>query len=306
MPINQRFYYDQRFIEVLQQQLFPPHIQVPIAEVAPSSEEGEMINNFRMGCDPEFMLLDKATGLTANADNYFPHAGEVGYDHGGRVAEFRPGPSRGILPIIKKIQTLMPRALNTGRRLRAGALCNNDCLGGHIHFGFNAFENRDEFGGARYVPENANALAGFPLNQKGKEVARALDKLTHALERLDILPSHESAQRRVHGQGYGRFGDVRNCQGHMEYRSMASWLYDPKVAFLCLTAAKIAAADPAGTIKALHGCNDFPTFRNWLQTYENKDINAKRASEKLLDKGLKVLQVDPEVDFGERWRELGV
>ena len=87
---------------------------------------------------------------------------------------------------------------------------------------------------------------------------------------------------------------------------MASWLYDPKVAFLVLTAAKLAAADPGGTMQALKNCGDFATFEKWLAQYKGKDVNAARATEKLLDKGLKYIQVDPEVDFRERWERLGL
>lgn len=270
------------------------------------SEEGDMINNFRVGCDPEFILLDKATGLRVAANKYFMPQGEIGYDHGGRVAEFRPAPSKGVLPIIKKIQALIksPAMQKVSEKLRAGAICQGDCLGGHVHFGFNPF--------ATIVPENGNASDGYMLTAKGGQVVHALDALTQTLERLDILPSKESAARRVYtppygdGHVYGRFGDVRNCKGHMEYRTMASWLYDPRVAFLCLTAAKLAAADPVGAYEALRECDSFARFKRWIEGYVNQDRNAARASEKLLDKGLKSLQVDPEVDFKERWEELGL
>lgn len=272
----------------------------PIINLA--DEEGNMINDFMVGCDPEFMLLDG--GLTVGAHRYFTHAGEIGYDHGGRVAEFRPSPTRGILPIMKKLQNLVSQAAlkAAGRRFRAGAICNDDCLGGHIHFGFNCF--------AQKPPQGLGVHHGGVLNERGKKVTEALDALTKTLEFLDILPANESAKRRASAQGqgayYGAYGDVRDCHGHMEYRTMASWLYDPKVAFLCLTAAKLAAADPEGALEGLRRCEGFPQLRRWLEQYENKDVNAKRLSEKLLAGGLRPLQVDPGVDFKERWGELGI
>jgi hypothetical protein len=262
-------------------------------------EEGDMINDFKVGCDPEFLILTPQGG-TDYANKYFPHYGEIGYDHGGRIAEFRPGPSKGVLPIVKKIQALVAKVKVPGK-LRAGAMCNDEPLGGHVHLGFNGFPVRPPAG---YGTRN-----GYALNAKGQEVTKALDALTKTLEHLDILPKNESASRRGGGHGYGAYGDVRDCNGHMEYRTMASWLYDPKVAFLCLTAAKLAAADPTGTQEALRYVSDHPSwtkFKHWLEQYETKDINAKRATEKLLDKGLPFLQVDPNVDFRERWGELGV
>lgn len=269
----------------------------PVSEAEPD-EEGNMINNFRVGCDPEFVLLD-GQGQALAASRFFPHAGEIGYDHNGRIAEFRPGPSKGILPIIKKIQALVKseKVAKTNARLRAGAICNNDPLGGHVHFGFNSFVNGCNGAGTR---------EGYDLNGRGQQVTKALDALTKVLEHLDILPRNESLERRNHRFNYGHFGDVRDCNGHMEYRTMASWLYDPKVAFLCLTAAKLAAADPIGSYEALNGCTSFAAFRKWLESYDTKDLNAKQASEKLLDRGLPYIQIDPSVDFKERWQELGI
>jgi hypothetical protein len=273
----------------------------PVPAPPEPDEEGDMLNDFKVGCDPEFILLGPG-GRMKPASDYFPWTGEIGYDHGGRVAEFRPGPTLGIIPIMKKIQALVSRAkaavAHDGRVLfRAGALCNGESLGGHVHFGFPAFT---------HAHNNIGTRNGIPMNARGVATAAALDELTKALEHLDILPKNESQLRRTHGQNYGRFGDVRDCHGHMEYRTMASWLYDPKVAFLCLTAAKLAAVDPEGTKTALAGCDSFAKFKRWLETYENRDVNAKRASEMLLAGGLRTLQVDPSVDFGERWAELGI
>lgn len=266
-------------------------------------DTGNMINTFRVGCDPEFILLDKE-GKTVNANLYFPPHGPIGYDHGGRVAEFRPDPARGIYALVRKIQGLVNSSAMTkvNAKLRAGAMCNHDCLGGHVHFGFNAFEEKP--------PAGAGIWSGGTFNARGAQVTKALDTLTKKLEHLDILPKNESAARRASAQGqgnhYGEYGDVRDCNGHMEYRTMASWLYDPKVAFLCLTAAKLAAADPEGSHATLKNCDSFRDLTDWIETYKSEDLNAARISEKLVGKGHKNIQVDPTVDFRERWRELGI
>jgi hypothetical protein len=271
-----------------------PFQELPL--VPELAEEGDMINDFKVGCDPEFLILTPQGG-TDYAMKYFPHYGEIGYDHGGRIAEFRPGPSKGVLPIVKKIQTLVNKTTAPGK-LRAGAICNGEPLGGHVHFGFSSFTVKP--------PAGQGTKQGHMMNERGVKVTKALDALTKTLEHLDILPKNESVQRRQGMYGYGAYGDVRDCNGHMEYRTMASWLYDPKVAFLCLTAAKLAAADPDGAYEALNGCTSFKALGNWIEQYGNKDVNAKRAVEKLVDKGLPYVQVDPTVDFKGRWGELGV
>jgi hypothetical protein len=218
------------------------------------------------------------------------------------VAEYRPEPSKGVFALVRKLQTLIKNTKVPDASLRAGAICNNDCLGGHIHFGFNSFQEG--------VSRNLGTRDGYKLNTKGIEVTRALDALTKVLEHLDILPKNESNQRRTSYQainyGYGQFGDVRDCNGHMEYRTMASWLYDPRIAFLCLTAAKLAASDPVGAFQALHDCTSFAGLHKWLNTYKSKDVNALRVSEKVLEPGLKPLQIDPSINFKERWEELGL
>lgn len=292
--------------QLLQQQLqAQAQLQAELKEFESEKveeEEGNMINNFRVGCDPEFMLLDE-NGKTVAASSYFPARGPIGYDHGGRVAEFRPDPGRGVYSLVRRIQSLIktPAMMKANKRLRAGALCNLDCLGGHIHFGFNAFEEPPL--------EGQGALQSGKFNSRGQQVTKTLDMLTKRLEDLDILPSKESASRRASAQGtanqYGAYGDVRDCHGHMEYRTMASWLYDPKVAFLCLTAAKLAATDPEGAYATLKNCDSFSDLMNWIETYKGKDLNAARTIEKLSG-GHKKLQIDPAVDFRERWGELGI
>jgi hypothetical protein len=265
----------------------------------PAFSRGEaVLNEFLIGCDPEFGLLS-ANGAKINAALHFPdyHA-PIGCDHNGRLAEFHPEPKKGILPIIHHLQDMMKDAKLTAiPKVRAGAIFGTDALGGHIHFGFRCFPE--------YI-NNGDTRNGDELNARGAKTTKALDALTKTLEHLDILPAQQSAQRRAHVHGYGRFGDVRDCDGHMEYRTMASWLYDPKVAFLCLTAAKLAACDPGGTLDALKNCDSFAKFEKWISQYKSKDRNAARASEKLLDKGLKFLQIDPEVDFRGRWEHLGL
>jgi hypothetical protein len=244
-----------------------------------------MLNTFLVGCDPEFAALD-ATGRQIDLSMYLGDNGEVGYDHGGRVGEFRPEPTKGTYALTKRIQRLIKSpavAKLNASKLRAGARVNRDTLGGHVHLGF-----------------------PVPRAQDGKIVA--LDRITAVLEALDILPAIECRSRRDTGN-YGRWSDVRDSRGHMEYRTMASWLTDPKVAYLCLTAAKLAACDPEGTLENLSAKASFNDLIEWFRRYTRKpkdDANAERALTRVLSLGHKALQVYPDVDFRERWRELGL
>jgi Phage phiEco32-like COOH.NH2 ligase-type 2 len=267
-----------------------------IAKKQDSEEGGVVINNFLLGCDPEFIALD-TLGKTVHLDI---EEEEIGTDHGGRVGEFRPKPCKGAYALTKRIQRLIlsPTVQRIqAAKLRAGARANEESLGGHVHFGFKNPVQPVTY----YDPNDRNTP--YKVKNKGDDtIVKALDKVTGLLEHLDILPLQESSNRRR--GSYGKWGDVRDSGGHTEYRSMCSWLYDPKVAFLCLTAAKLAAADPKGTLETLNKVTGFEGLRKWIIGYRSKDSNALRVLNNIPEH--KMVQVDPSVDFRERWRELGL
>lgn len=154
----------------------------------------------------------------------------------------------------------------------------------------------------------------------------ALDEFTKLLEHLDILPKKECEARRTTSE-YGKYGDVRiqnssetldsndfagfedyraavatqKAKHRMEYRTMASWLYDPIVAFLCLTGAKVAAAYPDIALDNLKGKTAFSTIPTWLERYASKDMDCARLAERYLVKGHKAMVIDPGTDIRERW-----
>jgi hypothetical protein len=269
-----------------------------------------VINDFQIGCDPEFIMLDdKGTQVMppwATPD------GEVGYDHAGRVFELRPNPTQGTFALVRRLKRLIfaeklePLKNN---KYRAGARAGRESLGGHVHFSFPLIEytflpiqGRDGLGQLSQGFVQTGFDSRFCL--QAEAAIPALDKLTSVLEHLDILPKEESTNRR-RGQ-YGKFGDVRDSNGHMEYRTMASWLYDPKVAYLCLTGAKLAAAAPDVALESLKGVTSFAGLEKWFEKFGSKDINARRALDKVFCKGLKGVQVSPDVNFRERWETLGL
>lgn len=251
-----------------------------------------MINNFLVGCDPEWAALD-GQGKVMGLIGHLNHAGEIGYDHHGRVGEFRPEPTKGTYALVKKLHRLINSPTMQAIRavkLRAGARIDRESLGGHVHFGFKTPQVQH----GTYT--SAPAVVDIRV--------QALDRITSVLENLDILPKEESANRRK--GSYGHFSDVRDSNGHLEYRTMASWLYDPKVAYLCLTGAKLAASDAQGTVDNLKKSGSFSDLVNWFTRYRTKDINARRAVDRVLASGHKAIQVYPDVDFKERWVTLGL
>ena len=257
-----------------------------------------MINTFQIGCDPEFVALDKdlkliKTTFVTDEDLDKSAVTEVGFDHNGRVIELRPKPTQGTFALCRRLQRLVGEAIEqfpNASKFRAGATCSGESLGGHVHFGVPVYTQ-----GNGYYTE-VNPDIALPIS--------ALDKVTYILEHLDILPMGESANRRK-GK-FGKWGDIRDSDGHLEYRTMASWLYDPRVSFLCLTAAKLAASEPKSTLDALAKVTSFEGLEAWMRLYRDKDANARRAVEKIFPKGLKTVQIDPDVDFRERWKELGI
>ena len=266
----------------------------PIEEVEEvPGRKARLVNKFLMGCDPEFVTIHN--GRRCNVNDHLPHEGVVGWDHNGRIAEIRPDPSRGVYRLIKTIQKVLLEepTLQTlvHRRWRAGAVYadgnTTESLGGHIHI-------------------------DIPWDKKAEPV-KALDALTKKLEALDILPKDESNQRRHRGAeyggvgAYGRYGDVRAVAtidgNRIEYRTMASWLFSPAIAFVCLSGAKLAAHSPDSTLVALKGPTSYKQLIKFFELFQGKDDNADRVLERVLDGGN--LKADPDADVRKAWERLG-
>lgn len=286
-PQGLQNYYSPEMIAALQRGIAPspkPKLIEEVEEVP--GRKARLINPFLVGCDPEFVTI--YNGKRCNVDDHLPHEGVVGWDHGGRIAEIRPDPSRGVYRLIKTLQKVLLEEPTlqqlVHRKWRAGAVYVDgdgvETLGGHIHLDI-SWENR------------VNPV-------------KALDALTGKLEALDILPKDESAARRGRGT-YGRYGDVRAIaterEHRVEYRTMASWLFNPKVAFVCLTGAKLAAHAPDSTLAALKGPASYKQLLSFFELFQGKDDNADRVLERVLDKGN--LKSNPDADVRKSWEKLG-
>jgi hypothetical protein len=107
------------------------------------SDEIKPTDDILIGCDPEFFLVDKKTGINESASHFFPHYGEVGSDCG--LAELRPRPNFKEAELSNNLNELMVRAFSHinnndlfyGKEIYMAAASsrNNTSAGYHIHFG---------------------------------------------------------------------------------------------------------------------------------------------------------------------------
>jgi len=255
----------------------------------------KLLNKFMVGCDPEFAIL-KGDELVTYRPLPAPleGIGAIGEDHGGRVLELHPIQTRGVYALVKRMHALFPTLKQwetNGVRFKAGGIAKSnvheDGLGGHVHFGF----KRDIF----YDPTPSGGRNAARLTK----FATQLDKLTLSLEELDLLPSLECTRRRK-TIGYGEPSDIRDSgqDNHIEYRTMASWLTSPELAFVCLTGAKLIAFNPDGDVPNPSSISR-PKLRAFFEQYK-EDTNAVRCLEKILDK---LPKTDPTLDIREAWRK---
>lgn len=255
------------------------------------------LNSFRMGCDPEFVAL-KSAGAPVNVNTIVAQPkGPFGSDHNGRVVELHPEPSRSVYVVVRNLRELItngPLALQE-YRWRAGGVyswdyCDVDpriagpgqvAMGGHIHIGLK---------NDTWIEKTA--------------AIQAMDQLTRLMEQLELLPSGEMLRRRT-STPYGQYGatKVSGADLHLEYRTMCSWLYDPKIAMLAMTGAKIASVFPKESLEYLKK----PASRGLLQGYFDAvrvpDRDVQRVQEKV---PLGLIVAEPDRDLKVAWKALGL
>lgn len=257
------------------------------------------VNNFKVGCDPEFACLD-AHGRLQRVDGLVPHDGPVGYDHGGRIAEFRPRASLSTLQILRNLQKIMNSEGCAGIRQykwRGGGCYRYPAeahrfepLGGHVHLDVKYLRPGEE-------------------TEEYRERLGALDRVTLQLEELDILPKEESRYRRIHGVDfapkYGQFSDTRPAgrKPRMEYRSPASWIFSPRVALTALTAIKLACAHPRRALEVLGREPSSYQLRHFFELFRGDDDDVRALHDWCFTarKGFKGVRCNPDVDIKEAW-----
>lgn len=264
-------------------------------DLVPEEDKGvKVVNEFLIGCDPEFVVIKN--GAHFNVRGVMNAAGPIGWDHNGHVVEIRPRPAKSAFTLSKHLGDLI-KTLKLGDKHKAGAYFKNandgveHTLGGHIHLDL-PFE-----------------LIDYSQRQR----ISALDEVTHRLEELDVLSKTEMPLRRTRGKAvfvgmgngtpYGAFGDVKasNDGRRTEYRTMCSWLYSPVTTFLALTSAKLAATHPVETLThfAFQPASK-AKLRGFFELFQGKDVDAKRAVEMIFERNRNITR-DPDVDVVKAW-----
>ena len=295
-------------MQSLQGAFSTPGIVKAPEEVPEDTTMLKLANRFKVGCDPEFAVLDRNGNLITTRIG--GRHEQLGSDHSGRVVELRPTAAKSTYTLLRRLKTLLDApALEPFRKYRwkAGAIASRHpmllTLGGHVHLDTLQFTKKKYWG---------DQMISVLDEIKNAQLADTLDRVTLNLERLDLLPRAEAVERR-RGGNYGTLGDWRTSPGseqggvedHFEYRTMSSWLYSPATTMISLTAAKLAAIDPALTMDVLpqKGAS-FERLVRFFEAFKGKDADADRVLEKLVEAPRKVLRPDETADFKERWKVL--
>ena len=171
----------------------------------------EPADDFLIGCDPEFFLVDASTGRNISASHFFPHYAQVGSDAG--LAELRPNPSTSVEQLTQNMSNLILQAHNRIKErslyrtkplaLIAASMHDHASAGFHIHFG---------------LPDNVLG------NNPSRDTFDLLVKLVYILDFYLGIPAiipegNEDNQRRSETYGsYGKPGDFRADMRTLEYR----------------------------------------------------------------------------------------
>lgn len=177
--------------------------------------------DFLLGADPEFLVLNRRTSRLVIASRYLRRNGSLGFDsqrlQGSRnsrpIAELRPRPAADperVVQRIRRLLTRMPAKLRSKRLSWCAGSCPREGypIGGHVH------------------------LSGIPLTAA---LIRALD-LYVALPMLLIEYPRRAVRRR---RRYGFLSEVRQKSWGFEYRTLPSWLVGAGYARAVLSLTKL-------------------------------------------------------------------
>jgi len=184
-------------------------------------------NTMTIGCDPEFILLDKASGEVVDANEVFIGKGPLGCDAG--LAEIRPAPCLDPAGVVKNIRKLLYTAQMQTRHLPIACSSYKGWMAGfHIHFGF------------------PKAL----LLQAAEHSREFIENAILVLDYLVGIPAmlrDNSDSRRTSCVAYGRPGDYRISENTLEYRVPGGFhLRCPRYSLELMTAAYIVMEDIIG------------------------------------------------------------
>lgn len=251
-----------------------------------------------LGADPEFVLVDRATGEPVPASRYLPRAGSVGCDgHAAApgiypVAEVRPSPAADPRALVGGIRRCLIRAAARLPDEGVAWLAGGEPVpglptGGHVH------------------------LSGLPLSGA---LLRALD--TYVALPVFLAEPPEAAARRRRRHGF--LGDVRpKRHGGFEYRTLPSWLVSPELALAVLALVRLVALEhprlprdafrDGRLVRAFYAGDPRPARR--LLPVLRRDLEGlpgygrwAREIETLLDRVAGGWTWDPRTDLRAAWR----
>ena len=76
-------------------------------------------NDFLIGCDPEFLVIDKKPQIKRVSDFHLRGINNIGTDHAGWVGELRPNPARSVFKLIKNLKEIISNVSNRFPRTHA-------------------------------------------------------------------------------------------------------------------------------------------------------------------------------------------
>lgn len=166
-------------------------------------------DNVLIGCDPEFFLIDKASGTNISAGHFFARYGELGSDCG--LAELRPRPGFNEDEVVANLRDLLMRAYkhigdrklfrNREIEMAAASSINRVSAGFHIHFGLPS----------RLLSEGRNS------HNLLTKVVSVLDYYVGIPSIIPEGPGDYHRRSTKHSQ-YGKAGDFRADHVTLEYR----------------------------------------------------------------------------------------
>jgi hypothetical protein len=188
-----------------------------------------------LGCDPEFLIVNKYSGKIIPAEYILPRYGEIGSD--GPLGEFRPKPGKNEVELVNNLKVLVnelhraKEVLFSERNLIAEAhSCkNNQAIGFHIHMG---------------VPKVILKFA----TPGSKEFIRSFITCLDYFVGIPAMLLEDDNTRRLGNGQYGKPGDYRVSENTIEYRTPGGF--------------HLRHPDYASGITALAGCIAEEIFRD--------------------------------------------
>lgn len=284
------------------------------------------INPFKLGCDPEFVVVNEDSLITVG--NILPGGlGRVSYDHGGLCVEIRPKPSYHVSDVIKDIYEILTgpelQPLRPFKWLGGGyaqmpktvTLFSDGQLAPHDQFG----ERRVYIGGHVHIElpyRDFHNTDTYAFNDR----VESYDFFVKTLESVGIIHREQAIARRT---VWGKFGETQvahnnsNDPGKVfyrtEYRTPYSWMTDPRHAMIVMTGIKLASVAPLfanevfNKFRESNQLDNFEKLVYFFRKFQAFDADAKLVAKRILkDKKpetLANLKANPERNFQETWNE---